>query len=175
MDLKEALLKEHSKKQALLIASYIGDNPGRFDDLMKLFFSKEYRVAQRAAWVMSHCTDHYPGLMRPHLKRLVKNLQDPTLHVAIKRNTVRFLSNYELPKDLMGLVADYCFKFLADPKEAVAVRVHAMLVLYNFCKKEPGLSNELKILIEENMLHGTAAFKARGRKILQGLKKIAVS
>ena len=110
--------------------------------------------------------------MEPHLAKLVKNLQNSDLHVAVKRNTVRFLSNYELPEQLMGIAADCCFKFLANPKETVAVKVHAMTVLYNFCKKEPELSNELKILIEENMLHETAAFQSRGRKILKGLKKL---
>ena len=47
-----------------------------------------------------------------------------------------------------------------------------MTVLYNLCKKEPDLANELRILIEEQMLYGTAGFKSRGKRILKELKKL---
>ena len=51
MDLRAELLEEHSKRQALRVADYIGNDPERFADLMCLFFGNEYRVTQRAAWV----------------------------------------------------------------------------------------------------------------------------
>ena len=50
MNLREALLKEHSKKQMLKIVKYIGNDQQRFDELMKLFLESEYRITQRAAW-----------------------------------------------------------------------------------------------------------------------------
>lgn len=172
MDLKAAILKEHSKPQALLIRDYIGDNQALFDELMTHFFSNEYRVTQRAAWVMSHCVDKYPFLINPHLEKMVHNLKEEKIHVAVKRNTVRILQEIEIPEALMGPLVDYCFKFLLDPKEAVAVRVFSMQILYNVCKKEPELADELRIVIEEFMPHGTVGFKSRGKKIMKGLRKI---
>ena len=47
-----------------------------------------------------------------------------------------------------------------------------MQVLYNVCQKEPDLANELKIVIEEFLPHGTAGFKSRGGKILKKLNKL---
>ena len=38
MDLKEAILAEHSKQQAVLIRDYIGNNQVLFDELMGHFF-----------------------------------------------------------------------------------------------------------------------------------------
>ena len=172
MDLKAAILKEHSKAQALLIQQYIGSNQELFDELMTHFFSNEYRVTQRAAWVVSHCVDKYPFLIRPHLEKLVHNLGDKKIHVSVKRNTIRILQEVDVPEDLLGPLADYCFKFLLDPKEAAAVRIFSMTVLYNICKKEPDLANELKVVIQEFLPHGTAGFKSRGNKILKGLNKM---
>jgi len=96
---------------------------------------------------------------------------DEKAHKAVRRNIVRTFTFIEVPEALMGLVADACFAFLADPKEAVGIKSYAMEVLYQLYLKEPGLENELKLLIEENMKYGTAAIQARGRKILKRLGK----
>jgi hypothetical protein len=172
MDFKTALLDVKSKQQAQILTDFIGADQGLFDELMAHFFGEEYRLTQKAAWIMLHCAKRYPFLINPHLKQMVYNLQDPQLPVAVKRNSVRILQDIEIPEDLMGIAADCCFNFLADPKEAVAVRVFSMTVLYNICQKEPDLGNELKILIEEFLPHGSAGFKSRGNKILRNLKKI---
>lgn len=172
MDLKAAILKEHSKAQALLIRDYIGNNQVLFDELMTHFFSNEYRITQRAAWIVNHCVEKYPFLINSHLERMVHNLARPKLHDAVKRNTVRILQSVDLPEELLGPLVDYCFKFLLDPKEAVAIRVFSMQILYNICKKEPELADELRIVIEEFMPHGTAGFRSRGKKILKGLQKM---
>ena len=39
--MREEILKEHSKKQAVFISDYVGNDPGRFDALVELFFDKE--------------------------------------------------------------------------------------------------------------------------------------
>ena len=65
MMLREALLKEHSKKQALQIANYVGSDPLLFAQLMALFFANEYKITQRAAWVVSCCAEKHPQLILP--------------------------------------------------------------------------------------------------------------
>jgi len=53
MNLREQLLLEHSKTNSELITKWIGKNKSRFSELMQLFLHDEYRVVQRAAWVLS--------------------------------------------------------------------------------------------------------------------------
>ncbi len=173
MDIRAALEKEHSKKQSQLVAQYIGGNQERFDELMEVFLQEEeWRLTQRAAWVLSHCADKYIFLIQPHLPKLVEYLTKEGLHVAIRRNITRTLTKIDIPEELMGLVADACFTFLANPKETVAVKAFSMEVLFQMCKKEPDLAHELIPLIEENMEHnGTAGILSKGRKILKKLKK----
>ena len=50
MDIREALLAEHSKGQTTKIVRYIDGDPVRFAELMKLFLGDTYRLSQRAAW-----------------------------------------------------------------------------------------------------------------------------
>lgn len=173
MDIRAALVQEHSKKQTQIISAYIGADQERFDELMDLFLNdKEWRITQRAAWSVSYCIDKYLFLVQPHLPKLVAFLRKEGVHVAVKRNITRTLAKIELPEELMGLAADACFSFLADPKEAVAVKAFSMEVLYQLCKKEPDLAHELIPLIEDNMEHnGTPGILSKGRKILKQLAK----
>ncbi len=170
MDIRATILQEHSKKQALLIADYIGNNQERFDHLMHLFFTDEYRVVQRAAYAVSHCTDQHIELVYPHLPAMVEYLKDRSVHIAIRRNIVRILAQLEIPEKVMGDVATLCFDFLIDPKEAVAVKIYSMEVLYHLTLKEPDLKNELILVIEENMVYGSAGVRSRGRKVLKRLE-----
>ncbi len=171
MDIRAQLLKEHTKVNSFEIVEYIGTNKKRFAELMDLFLANEKTVTQRAAWVVNFSVEAHPQLIMPHLKTIIENLRKP-VHVAVKRNTVRMLTKLEnIPEDLMGLVADVCFDLLASPTEGVAVRIHSMTILGELCKKEPDLGNELRVIIEEFMPHGTAGFRSRGRKTLKLLNK----
>jgi hypothetical protein len=74
MDIKAALLAEHSKTQMAIVAAYIGDDERQFRMLMELFLGDSYRVTQRAAWAVSHCADKYPNLIAPYIEIMIKNL-----------------------------------------------------------------------------------------------------
>ncbi len=171
MNIKAALLAEHSKPQAIRIRNYIGSNTERFEELMQCFFSEEKRLCQRASWVLSHCAERYPHLIVPHLKAMIAQLKKP-IHVTVKRNTVRILQLIHIPEDLQGELVNICFDFLLDPKEAIAVQAFSMTVLYNITLKEPELKEELRVVIEEIMPHGSAGIRSRGRKILKALTKL---
>ena len=172
MNLKEEILKEHSKKQTLKIANYIGNDKKRFAELMHLFFANQYRVTQRAAWIVSNCFQKYPELLNTYLKPMIKNLEKENLHDAVKRNTLRILQFVSISKDLQGIAFQNCMNLFLLPDEAIAVKVFAMTVMANICKQEPELKNELILVIEEQMPYGSAAYKSRGTKILKLLNKL---
>lgn len=171
MDLKSTILAEHSKANTLLVTNWIGDQQERFDQLMELFYTEEYRIVQRAAWIMSHSAAAHPALIKPHQGRLLAAMKDPK-HDAVIRNGMKILAETELDADLLGEAATLAFDLLADPKSPVAIKVHSMQLIANICKVEPDLAGELRILIEDQWEEGTAGFKSRGKKILKQLDKI---
>lgn len=170
MNIREELLKEHSKKQTTKIVNFIGNDAKKFKELMYLFFNDEYRVVQRSAWVVNNCAEAHHELIKPYLEKMIDYLQKP-VHDAVRRNTVRIFQFIDIPKKLTGKVASVCFDLLQSKKEPVAVKVFSMTVLSKLCNKEPGLINELHLIIEAQLPYSTAGFKSRAKKVLKQLEK----
>jgi hypothetical protein len=101
MNIKTALLKEHSKKQCAKIVKWVGRDQKRFDELFNLFLHDEYRVVQRAGWPISYCVEDHPAFIQKHFAGLLKNVEKKGIHDAVKRNTVRLLQYVDIPKDFM--------------------------------------------------------------------------
>ena len=171
MNLEIELLKAHSKPQATRIQRYVGDDPDRFAQLIAVFLKGQYQITQRAAWPISLCVEQHPDLVKPHLKVLVKNLSTPGIHDAVKRNTMRLLQFVTIPKSLQGLAAEYCFRYLQDSTEPIAVRVFAMTVLASIAMEQPELKKELKLILEDQLPYGSAGFVSRARKTLKQLTR----
>lgn len=170
MNLEKALLQEHSKHQTIAIAKWIGNDSVKFAQFVNLFKSGDNKICQRAAWVFGHIEKQNLNIVQAHLHTLL-NMLDLNMHDAVRRNIVKTLESIDIPENLIGIAADKCFKLLANPDEAIAIKVYCMSVLYTICKKEAELKNELKLLIEEELRFGGAAIKSRGNKILNLLKK----
>lgn len=169
MNIREELLKEHSKEQATKIADYACESKRNFKQLMDCFLDKEYRVAQRAAYSVSKAADKNPAMIHPHIKTLVQQLHNNNVHKAVIRNSVRILQQVEIPKELHGEVMNACFHFLETPSTPVAIKVFSLSTLFNLSKTYPEIKHELKLLIEELSANETAAFKSRGKNILSKL------
>ena len=160
-DLREQILKEHSKAQCTTIVNWVGASQQRFDELFHLFLNDEYRVVQRAAWPVSYCVIAHPDFIKKYWPALIKNLQKQNLHNAVKRNSIRLLQGIKIPKKYQGQIMDICFKYVESPTEAVAVKAFSLTVLGNLAKQYPEIIPEMKLLIEEQLPHQTAAFKSR--------------
>ena len=166
MDIRQALMTEHSKQQTMAIVEYIGEDPKRFAELMKVFFEGEYRLTQRAAWPMNYCAERHPTLILPYLPKLLDCLEREDMHDAVRRNVVRLLQYIEIPKRLTGKVYSHCIDLLDDADQPAAVRAFAMTVATRIAKSEPDLINELRLIVSKHLPHATAAFRARAKQVL---------
>lgn len=169
MDIRQALLAEHSKKQCQRIVSFVGNDPARFKDLVQLFLGDEYRVIQRAAWPVSYCIEEYPELIKPYWSRFIKCLGKKDTHPAVARNVMRLLQFTEIPKRYQGPVLNACFDYIADPQQAPAVKAFSLTVLYNLYKVYPDILPEIQSIIEAAWDRETPAFRARAR-VFRNLK-----
>ncbi|TND08982.1 MAG: hypothetical protein FD123_1836 [Bacteroidetes bacterium] len=172
MNLREAILKEHSKANRQRIVKWIGKDPQRFKELVGHFLGNEYRLVQLAAPVLSDCAEAQPQLVKPYLGKLIKNLEKEGHHDAVVRGTVRFLQFTDVPEKYLGILANTCFRLLMKADSPIAVKAFSMTVLLNICRKEPGLKNELKLVIEGLMSNASAGLCNRGQKTLRALEKI---
>ena len=169
MDLRAKILAIKSKADCNSVLRWIGNNQQRFDELFNLFLGNEYRVTQLSAWPLSYAAISHPELIKKHFPKLVSNLQKPGIHVAVKRNTVRLLQFVEIPKKFHGDIMDTCFRFIASPTEAVAVKAFSLTILEKLSHQYPDIKNEIKLVIKERWDHETAAFHSRAGKMLKKL------
>jgi hypothetical protein len=169
MDIRAALVKEHSKAQTVQIVEYIGDDSERFEVLLDIFLhDDELRIVQRAAWPISYIGEKYPNLILPYTEKLF-SLLDKKVHDAVKRNILRAYRHLDFPEKYDEIIVDHCFQIILR-KEAIAIKAFAMDILGRVCKRYPDLEAELALIIKENYAHESIAFKYVGKKILKNLK-----
>jgi hypothetical protein len=170
MDIREALIQEHSKAQMLKIVAYIGNDKKKFAELMTLMLTAEYRVAQRAAYPVSYCVKTHPALISPWFGKMIKKMGDKTAHDAIRRNALRILEDIDIPEKYCGELFEISNHYLHDIKEPIAVRAFSISVMYNIAQKYPDLKNEVKHNAESLLHCGIPALESRSRNILKQIK-----
>ena len=170
MNLEAEILREHSKRQSVRLAQWIGNDSDRFRELMELFLKGEYRVTQRAAWIVSHCALKHPNLIVPWLKKMIRKMQEPGVHEAVPRNVLRIFEEIEIPPDLLGMIATLCFDYLGSGESPIAVKVYSMAILSRICMKEPDLKKELHAVIEQMLPYSGPAIRSRGKRVLKEIQ-----
>ena len=105
--------------------------------------------------------------MTGNYEMLINNLKKPNLHDSIKRNTVRLLQAVNIPEKYDGAVMEICFTYLESPTEAVAIKSFSLSVLQKLAKKYPEIIPEIKLIIEEQLPHQSAAFKSRAKQFVK--------
>ena len=175
MNIFQALENTHSKENSIKIIDYIGDDPQKFRELMDCFFmqTKDYRVPQRAAHVVSLTFDKRPELVIPYLPKLIQELTRKELRNSLKRNILRILQFYELEEKDRGIVYERSFELMTNPQEEIAVRAFAMTVLYNISQFYPELKPELRaaILYVLEEPESSPGVRSRGNNLLKKLNR----
>ncbi len=172
MNIKKQLLTEHTKANCEKIASYIGNDSKKFDELVQLMLEGDSRTTQRASHTLQFCTDLYPSLILPYTASFITLLKNNPIN-AIKRCITRAWEKIDLPEEFQGEIVQIAFDFLQNPKEAIAVRTYCITILYNLTKKYPELETEIRLVLLDIFDYETApAILGRTRKTLQKLNSL---
>ena len=174
MNIREALAVEHSKKQTMKIVKYVGDDPLRFKELMKVFLSDEYRPVQRASWSVNCCVENHPKLALPYFPKLLAILERDDVHTGAHRNILRMFQFVDIPPRHRGRLYDICTNFLDDLGQPVGVRVFALTVAAKIAGKEESLIYELKVLADKSIPHSTIALRVRARRVLEDKRRTGI-
>jgi hypothetical protein len=170
MDLREAILTEHSKAKKNQIADYVGGSKDLFQELWGIVKSGEEPVSRRAAWALEECVERNPALFDNIMEDAIAFLPGPH-HSAIHRHISKILSLREIPEEYQGMLYSLAIDWMLAPTTALAVKVFCMSMAYNIAKPIPELREELALVIKDQMDYNTAGFKSRGRKILKLLNR----
>lgn len=154
-----------------IVAATLLQNPEQFDVLMQLALNDPRQRSWRAAYLADKIHDKNPELLKPYLPALTAQLYVEK-NASKRRHWLKLISQNNIQKEHIGFLFDYCIETFTSAKEAVAVRVHAMQILYNISEMEPDLKPEVLQLIEQEMeYHPTAGIRSRGKKLAAKLYK----
>ena len=167
MNLKEEILREHSKEQASSIARFCAEAPQQFDALVSLFLEGDYRVTQRASWSLSEAARLKPELLKKHFTNLADLLDNQNLHSAVQRNILKIFAELPFPKRLHGKILSKCFEIVEYFKSPIAVKAYALITLEKMTAFYPEIIPELKLLVSERAPQESAAFNARAKRIMK--------
>mgnify|MGYP001218871141 CR=1 FL=1 len=169
--LEQMLMTELSRRNAEVVAGFALQEPLLFDELFRLYAANREPVSRRAAWAIDLVSEREPALIEPYLAQIA-DLLAIFLHDGLKRHSLRILARSPLPTgDRLARLINTCFDWLQSPKEAIAVKVHCMEILYRISRQEPELQKELAASIEWRLEEESAGFRNRGRKLLRRLYK----
>ncbi len=172
MTLEELLRCEVSKRHTTQIAGMCNKNPALLPKLWEIAISNEEPINWRAAWVMKGIWEQKPEVIAPYLSPMRKSLLQIKKD-GVKREFLKMLSEEPLPdnEEELGYMLSACFEWLAEPTSAIAVKAHAMYILFGISKKIPEIIPELETTIELAMAEGSAGIVNRGSKLLKALRK----
>jgi hypothetical protein len=149
-----------------ILVRYISDYPEYLNLIMDKVLDDRKPENWRAAWMVDKIHDRHPDLVLPYLPVLTEFVLT-TKSAGKKRHLLKLISLHDIPVEKMALLFNFCFEVFTNSTEPVAVRVHAMQILFNIAQKEPDFTGELINLIENEIeLHGSAGIASRGRKLL---------
>ncbi len=170
--LSQLLLTEHSKNNTLSIVQWIAKDEEKIKALLFLFMNGEYRIVQRAAWVLSTIADTNIDLVSSYLPLMVERMNHTSIPIAVKRNVLRILQFAPIPNTLHESLINSCFLYIENQSETVAVRAFSISVLARLIVDSTELKDALELLLIDILEHQetTPGFKSRAQRVLKQIK-----
>ncbi len=152
------------------VARVVGHDQKLFDEIFDGMFHEDPVVRSRSADAVEKSSKQFPYLLQSHRKNLIAQLQnfnqqEVQWHIAL------MLGRIELTKKETAIVIDTLLRWL-DESKSIIVKVHCLQSLTDIALTNTWFKDEATMVIEEQMLKGSAAIKARGRMLLKQLQKI---
>jgi HEAT repeat protein len=139
-------------------------HPAYFPDLFEGLSSDDPVIRMRAADAVEKITVQRPDLLRP-FKRTLLAIAGSSSQQEVRWHAALILPRVALTSKERAVALDILFDYLRD--KSSIVKTFAMQAIWDLAALDPKLKAQIIPLIEELTLVGTAAMRARGRKLLR--------
>ena len=176
-------LENAKRVNRLRVANLVLENPVLFYYLLELVFDYNNKLSIKAAWVLEFVCAEKLDWLAPHLNYFTQNINKVKFDSAVRpvSKICEFLAKaYTSKKDSfikskinsthIEKIIEAGFDWLIG-KQKVVVKAYTMEMLYLFGKNKNWIHQELKLIIQQNILNESAAYQARGKKILSWINK----
>ncbi len=147
----------------------ITSHPEKILMLSEIAFNSNHPKSWRAAWIMDKIHEKAPELIIPLIPQMIRQIKTEQ-DEGKKRHFLKLISMGNISPEEQGFMFDYCLKIFLSGKEPLAVRVHAMQILFNISETEFALKPEVLAIIEHEMEYDSSpGIISRGKKLAKKL------
>jgi len=165
-----AMLKGGDRRsigQANEVKQLVLRQPRRFAELLECFWDEDPIVRMRAADAAEKVTVARPELLKPHKQELLGLLAQAE-QIELRWHLAVLVTRLELSKPEGERAAAALHRYLED--RSSIVKTFALQGLADLARQGSHLREPARQALEESLRTGTAAMKARARKLLKELK-----
>ena len=172
----DATREKRGKMAAMVLV-----NPDLMKPLIEIAHEDKNPISSRACWVLEFVVKQRPFYLFPYLDLFAQNLNKVRLDSSVRplakiceilttlyfsdkeKETQKYLSDVHLER-----IATAAFDWLIGEYK-VASKAYSMTTLYLLGRKFDWIHPELRLVLEQNYVKGSAAYKARARQTLANL------
>jgi hypothetical protein len=149
------------------IAILVLSEPKRFAELIQCLWDEDPIVRMRAADAAEKITVTRPKLLNPHKQELLGLLAEAE-QIELRWHLALMVPRLSLTSPERQRAAASLQRYLED--RSSVVKTFALQGLADLARRDTSLRELAKQTVEESLRTGTAAMKARARKLLKELK-----
>jgi HEAT repeat protein len=149
------------------IAQLVLSEPKRFAELVECLWDEDPNVRMRAADAAEKVTLARPKLLKPHKQELLGLLAEAE-QIELRWHLALMVPRLELRRPETERAATALQRYLED--RSSIVKTFALQGLADLVRQNSNLREPARRALEESLRTGTAAMKARARKLLKELK-----
>lgn len=171
MDFRSLLADIPSGYGRDLLIQEVIKSESHFRELLQLALHEKDPLAWRASWVLDGSDEQKPGLAKNYISKIISALPDLESKGSL-RSLLRLLGRYDIPEEEQGTLIDLCFSYLVSELFPLAVKVHAMMIIYNHVLLYPELKDEFITVMEDQVENNSVGFKSRARNLIKQMEKL---
>lgn len=150
-----------------LVAKLILSDPRRFPELFKCLWDEDPVVRMRAADAAEKITVTHPELLKSYKQELLGLLAEAE-QIELRWHLALMVPRLDLSGPERARAAAALQRYLED--RSSIVKTFALQALAGLAQQDASLRGMAKRILEESLRTGTAAMKARARKLLKELQ-----
>ena len=149
------------------VVKFVLRAPKRFAELLRCLWSDDLIVRMRAADAAEKVSDRKPELLKSYKAELLGLLAE-TDQIELRWHLAQMIPRLRLTQVERRRAAEALQLYLQD--RSSIVRTFALQALTDLSRDDAALRPGVREILEQSAVTGTAAMKARARKLLKELK-----
>lgn len=183
VEIEKELSRAVSYEQRAQAILFFQNNPALSTELLEICFQATNPLSAKACRMLELVCMQNLHYLSPHLNLFFTQISDLKKDAEIRpaaRICEHLMIAYYQESDILirqkvnnshrQKLTEVCFDWLIS-KQKVATKAHAMTCLYYLGTEFEWINPELKIILTQNYLSGSAAYKARARMVLKKIDR----